>query len=452
MRKALFLFGLTALSGCATYQPRPLLPDLSLDRLEQRTLADIDLRRFVATKLGREPISWDLEALTLVAFHLHPDLELARARWAVTEANAVTAGQRPNPSLSVTPAYNASSAIPTPWIVSASLEIPIETANKRAERSMVAEQLSLSAKLGIAAVAWDVRARVRRSLLELWAADATGKALAEQSEAHRDIVRLLESSQAAGEALLAETTRGRIALQRAQVASLDAQSRLEIARVQLATAVGLPLNALTDAEITFDAFIRRPEKLPPTEARRRAMLNRPDILASLADYAASDATLRLEIARQYPDLRLGPGYNYSQGDHEWKLGLGFELPLLNQNQGPIAAAEARRLEQHAKFATLQARVRGEVDIALVGYANACAKLDAATAILSQTAHQRRLAESMYAGGEISRLVLAASRVVAASATLSAIESRLRAQEALGQLENALQIPSATDASTALSAK
>jgi outer membrane protein TolC len=32
------------------------------------------------------------------------------------------------------------------------------------------------------------------------------------------------------------------------------------------------------------------------------------VLAALADYAASEAALRLEIAKQYPDIHLNPGY------------------------------------------------------------------------------------------------------------------------------------------------
>ena len=65
--------------------------------------------------------------------------------------------------------------------------------------------------------------------------------------------------------------------------------------------------------------------------------------------------LRLEIARQYPDLHLNPGYEFDQADSKWALGLSIELPLLNQNQGPIAEAEARRLESAARFESLQAR-------------------------------------------------------------------------------------------------
>ena len=78
-------------------------------------------------------------------------------------------------------------------------------------------------------------------------------------------------------------------------------------------------------------------------------------MGALADFAASQATLRLEIAKQYPDVRLSPGYQYDQGDNKWSLGLSVDLPVLNRNQGPIAEAKARRSEAAARFNAVQAK-------------------------------------------------------------------------------------------------
>ena len=41
-----------------------------------------------------------------------------------------------------------------------------------------------------------------------------------------------------------------------------------------------------------------------------------------------------------PDVHLNPGYQFDQGDNKWSIGLTFDLPILNQNQGPIAEAKA----------------------------------------------------------------------------------------------------------------
>ncbi len=313
---------LTALAfvGCRHFEPQPIEPAQNLQKFEQRSLADAGLTEFVQSRLKRGSSGWNLETLTLAAFYFHPDLEAARARWAVAAAGKVTAGQRPNPTLGVNPLNNTTARIPSPWIVAASLDVPIETAGKRGKRNARAEHLSQAARLGIASTAWEVRTRLRRAFLELWSAQEAGVALAEQHAAQKEIVRLLEGQREAGAVTIAEVTRERITLERTRVALLDAQNRRTIARVQLATAIGVPSGALDGVTFSFTAFTQAPGELPPVEARRRALLNRADILAALAEYAASEATLRLEIAKQYPDVHLNPGYEYDQGDNKWGLG------------------------------------------------------------------------------------------------------------------------------------
>mgnify|MGYP001041107940 CR=1 FL=1 len=45
----------------------------------------------------------------------------------------------------------------------------------------------------------------------------------------------------------------------------------------------------------------------------------------------------------------------------YSLSLNVELPIFNQNQGPIAEAEARRKGAGARFVALQGKVIDEMD-------------------------------------------------------------------------------------------
>jgi outer membrane protein TolC len=103
-----------------------------------------------------------LESLTLAAFYFSPELDVARAQWATARAAMRTAGQRPNPSLSVAPQYNTTTFSPSPWIAAVNLDLPLETAGKRGHRIAQARHLSDAAKLNIASTAWQVRGRLRR--------------------------------------------------------------------------------------------------------------------------------------------------------------------------------------------------------------------------------------------------------------------------------------------------
>ena len=193
-------------------------------------------------------------------------------------------------------------------------------------------------------------------------------------------------------------------------------------------------------EISFAGLDRVPPGLDTSTARRQALLNRADVLAALSEYAASEATLRLEVAKQYPDIHLNPGYEFDQGDNKWGVGLSLELPVLNQNQGPIAEAAARRTESAAKFNALQARVLAEIDRAMGAYRGALEKSVTANSLLENLEKQERVLRVRFEAGDVSRSEVIAGQVELATARLAYAEAVAKAQRALGQLEEALQSP------------
>src|SRR5579871_4240740 len=153
-KRFIFLFVALFSGGCATYHARPLAADKTASDFEARTLTDSGLEKY----LGKSPTTWDLDTLTLVAFYYHPDLDVARAQWGVAKAGEITAGERPNPTLAISPQYATN---PEPgfaaWIVGVALDIPVETAGKRGYRVQQSKDLSEAARVHIARVAWQVR-------------------------------------------------------------------------------------------------------------------------------------------------------------------------------------------------------------------------------------------------------------------------------------------------------
>ena len=429
--------------GCAHFEPHPLTASKNAADFESRALTDPGLRAFLETNrlAGEWPRrTWDLESLTLAAFYFSPELDLARAQWGTARAAMRTAGQRPNPSLSAAPQYNTTTLSPSPWIAAVNLDLPLETAGKRGHRIAQARHLSDAAKLNIASTAWQVRGKVRRALVELYAATEQERLLAAQQAAQQENVKLLEAQLAAGAVSPAEVTRERIALDTTRLAAQDAKRRRAESRVALAEAIGVPVAALDSVEISFVGLDRVPPDLDGPAARRQALLNRADVLAALAEYAASEAALRLEIAKQYPDFHLNPGYEYDQADNKWGVGLSLELPVLNQNRGPIAEAEARRAESAAKFNALQARVLAEIERAVAGYRAALEKIATADSLLANLERQDRALRARFEAGEVSRGEVIAGQVELAAARLARAEAVAKAQQALGELEQALQSP------------
>lgn len=170
------------------------------------------------------------------------------------------------------------------------------------------------------------------------------------------------------------------------------------------------------------------------------MLSRADILSGLADYAGSQSVLQLEIAKQYPDIHLGPGYEFDQGEIKWAIGISVKLPLFNQNEEPIAQAEAHRKQAEARFVALQAQIIGKIDSAQAGYRAALKELKVANSLVLHKERQVQSVQAMFKVGEVDRLALLSANLELVSSTLFRLNALVKAQQSLGLLENALQYP------------
>jgi cobalt-zinc-cadmium efflux system outer membrane protein len=436
---------LAAAAACVRFHPKPIAPVKAMEDFEARRLDAPELRDFLLRNQDAKdwpPAAWDLKSLTLAAFYYHPDMDVARAQWGVARGGRITAGERPNPSLNPLVGYNATSprSEVTPWIPEVSLEIAIETAGKRGYRIAEARSLSEAARWNILSAAWEVRSRLRGALLEAYAAGEREALLAEARKLQAEIVRLLELQKEAGEVSVYDLTQARLALDGSRLAAIEAARAKEEAMARLAAALGLPRRALDGIAFSFDCF-RRPEPgIPAGEVRRHAVVNRSDILAALSEYAASQSALQLEIAKQYPDIRLGPSYQLDQTDSKWTIGLAIDLPILSRNRGPIAEAEARRTESAARFLALQSQVIGELDAAVEDCRSALLKSQAADDLLVNLARQEAAAKTRREVGEISKLELLGVQIELNAGAEARLAALVQAQEAVGRLENAAQSP------------
>ena len=443
------IFGIALLAGCAHFKSQPLSPEKTAAQLDSRRLDDAGLKKFVEQNLGRPltdwpKTNWDLPELTLVAFYFHPDLEVARAQWLVATAGLKTAGARPNPSVSVAPAYD--SQIPgnySPWLVPVTFDVPIETAGKRGKRLAEAEKIAESSRWNFAAAAWQIRSGVRASLLDFKNTEQRAELLQNELAAQKEIVRLLQGRFDVGGISQPELTAAQIALNKTKMDASDALSKKSDASSRLAQALGLSEAALTDENFTFDFSTSGMERLTLPDARQIALRSRADILAALADYAAAEADLRLQVAKQYPDLHLGPGYAWNSGnvgDNQWSLGVTLELPILDQNQGPIAQAEAQRKLVAAKFVQLQAQVIGEIDRAVAGYRVAAEQSKTGASLFAAEQQQQKSAEAQLAVGAGDQLDLLNAQLAMSNAQLAQLDNEAKLQTAFGALEDALQLP------------
>jgi outer membrane protein TolC len=388
--------------------------------------------------------SWDFDMLTLAAFYYHPSLEVARAEWRVAAGGIETASERPNPTVTWSAAYQPVPDAFSPWIPGLVFDLPLETAGKRRFRTEQARHLTESARLNIAVTAWQVRSQVRAALLEFTAARQRVVLLRQQAGSREELLSRLQHQLEAGAISAVDFSNARLALIRARADLADAERLEAEARPRLAGALGLSVAALNGLDFQFDLAAKAgAEDLTAGQVRRVALLGRADILAALSDYAATQSALQLEVAKQYPDLHLAPGYYWnagSAGENDWQLGATVELPLLNRHQGPIAEASARREASAARFLALQAKVITEIDGAVASFRASQTNLAAIeTLVAAQTMQQRSIAAQFQAGA-VDRLDLLAADLELATASLARLDAQVKVQQAAGGLENAVQRP------------
>jgi outer membrane protein TolC len=169
-------------------------------------------------------------------------------------------------------------------------------------------------------------------------------------------------------------------------------------------------------------------------------------LAALADYAAAEADLNLQVAKQYPDVHIGPGYawnNGNAGDNQWILGVNMEIPILDQNQGPIAEAEATRKLSAAKFTALQAQVISQIDSAVAGLHVAREQLENGTQAYAFQQQQQKSIQAQVDAGAAEQIDLLAAKLELSSTELARLDNEAKLQTAIATLEDALQQPVAT---------
>lgn len=446
LTSAFLLAGMVGLLvGCAKYEDRPIRPAETAIALEARRLDDPRLARFIEAASPGAGRDWNLSSLTLASLYFHPEMELSRAKLAVAEAAVTTAKQRPNPILSFLPSYNTTVTTPSPWTIGSVITFLVDVSGQRTAKIEQSESMVEAAREDLATASWQVRGKVRSALLALWAAKGRSILVNQRAAAQDQFVAALERRFTIGEATALDVSRERINLNQLTLLAAEAARQEDEARANMAAAVGVPVRAFIGIEPSLAEFDRPvPAAMMAAatgpEYRRIALSTRSDVLGLLAEYQASQAALRLEVAKQVPTLNLGPGYTYDQGENMFSFEIGGELPILNQNQGPIAEMTAKRREAAARLLVLQAQIINGIDTALANHRAAIRTYKMANDQFSRQSDRRRQLQRGLELGELDRSTLMSADIELGVAALTRYEANVQQRQALEILEDVLQQP------------
>ena len=444
-RAVLEVLILCLLAACAHQAPRPVAPAESLAAYEARTLADVDLAGRVVARFPQwadawPPPRWNRAHLLAVALHQNPQLAVARAELAATEARAKAAGLREPVGLTAQVEYARRER--SPWLYGLGLEIAIGDGERRRIDRALADRDTIAARARLEGKAWQVRTELMQAMSARLAALAAGDLAARRTDLQRARVALAGQRVEAGEDAALDMLPAREALRDAQAHADDARMATDRSIDALATALGLPRTAIvgialdwndwgTPADIAERDFLR---------ARELALLARSDLAEAIAEHDASELAVQREVARQRPTFVLAPGYAWDHGIVKLPLGLGLALPRFDGNRAAIDAALATRDVAAARLMATQASVLAAIDGARVVDALASMQSRASAQRVDEARrHVDRQATALRLGAVDRGDALAADLLVL-DAEHEALQRRHQHETARLALEEALHAP------------
>ncbi|MDX2074393.1 MAG: TolC family protein [Alphaproteobacteria bacterium] len=434
----LFIASIFLLAGCADTPPPPDKPMQTPQQFTSRRLDSEGVKHFIESnsKISVRPWplkTWRFQQLNLAAFYYHPDLDVARAQRDSVRASEITAGQIPNPTLDVAPTYDETMTYP--WVLPFSLSIPIETGNKRALRVQNAHDLSQVAEQRILSTAWMVRNRLVNALIDRYIANQSVMVYRSQSEVQNAISTMFEQRQAAGQSLSLSASQLMIGYRQTLLLEKDAEKQQAESQVTMASAIGVPVEAVAPISIDWNdiASFSIPQSMLERNIHEQVLKQHADLMAALAEYTAAHSALQLELAKQIPDINIGPGYEWNKEGEKYVLGFSITLPVFNNNEGAIAEATAKRNEAAERFNALQAKIIGDIQLAQASYRAGREKLKTAEELLGAQKTKLSRLTGQLGQGDAAKLplLLARSEIEAAAATrMEAIGQLLKAKAAL----------------------
>jgi CRISPR system Cascade subunit CasA len=416
------------LASCATYHPAPFAPNAIVAARAQRSLP-----------AGQD---WTTATLLTRALDWAPAIRESEANYRSLAA-AARAARVPLPAaLQLTAEYSHDDNPDKPWLGSGALDLPLDFGGRRNARVDGADLAVIQARYDYGEAVWGTRSAIRRALIDRLFADRLAPLAARVLALRQDRYDKLQTRVRAGEEARPISIAAQLELAAAERRVRDVAARRVQADVALANAVGTDPTAV--AGIAIEPLDPAVPILPPADLARlrsEAAAGRRDILRAIVDYDLAENAVRLEIANQYPAIRIQPGYTYERGLVKLPLGVNLQLPPIDFNRAAIAAAEAKRAQAGTKLETLQSTILGDVDKAAAALAaQRAAETLTATRDLPAARHLADRATANLRAGEGDRVDEDAAQATAAETEIALVEASRLACLALVDLEDALRRP------------
>jgi CRISPR system Cascade subunit CasA len=412
-----------ALGGCVHYAPAPVTAE--------RYPAELAARRLDAKPPG---LGWTGADLLSAALANNAQVAAAKANYLTAVAAARTAKLSSGLTLILTGEY--ANQAPT-WGHSASADVPLDAGARRQTRITTADLQALQAWYDYVDAVWSVRTAIAKARVELVSSGAEMGLAQSVADLRRERVRRLEQRVAAGEDDRSLALTAQAELASAERRLTDARGRHDLALVNLAKGLGVTPSAV--AGIVVDTMAPPSAPDSPPALRNDAALHRGDVLRAVAAYDIAENALRAEVAKQYPQISISPGYNYDHGVTKLPLSVNLALPTWDLNRRAIEQAEAGRAAAGRALEAVQADALAAVDTAsatLITAQSAAERMSAVDLPAARRATQN--IERSLKAGEADRVDDLGAKAAEREAELNLLDAQRTGWTAISDLEDALK--------------
>jgi len=289
----------------------------------------------------------------------------------------------------------------------------------------------------------DVRANVKTAYMTLlFNMEIVGHRL-ESAQAFEQYLRQAEAFYEVGIAPWFNVTKAEVDLGRAQLALLEAESNVEIAKVIFFNAMGIDRPheefalAPIDLEVPYWLAQMGRNSLREAEFLAEALENRSDYRASEFRTLAGAATLRTEARASSPSVSVTGGLgrggrDISNLDTEWNVGLAMSIPIVDGGaaNARMAVATGQLTSLEAAHERLRQDIALEIRRTLADITNARERIRITELNMLSAEENRRVAIGRYEAG-------AGSPFEVTDALLSYTDARLENRRARYDLQLAL---------------
>lgn len=258
----------------------------------------------------------------------------------------------------------------------------------------------------------------------------------------RESLSAAEKLVAAGVASALDLSLSRLEHARERGRMVDAQLASTNAAADFADLVAVPASRL--GALPETALPRVPAEAPGMDRLQELIIEEhPGLFRGRAEYEVAERQLHLEVAKQYPDLVLGPSLRGETGDRKTVLGLslGVELPLFDRNQQAIAEARKRREQVRTNYVGEAHRILTAVERARAAVALSMEQHRILRdEVLPVARSNVDIAKRSVAAGAAAALQLLDAERSLRQVRIDVLEAQLGEQAAWSDLEKAVGVP------------